>query len=226
MSEQEYVCEKCGGYFPETGFNRTDAGNRTKWCSQCLHEKREEKIAKRQEKTLDGIEAAAVKAFLRAASRGGENVPHVSELLERVMALFGGSGGFATTLAKQYFDAPAGSATRTKMLESIVKLTTSVSEQGASKKPLELWSDDELEDELDKRLNQIASVRIYDAASETICLPGVDAESGGEHDEIPAGAVDRASEGDREAFRETSSASKNRPSVTQVDENGSSPRDR
>jgi len=197
MSEQEYQCEQCGGYFPESGFNRTEAGNRTKWCTACLHAKRETAIAKRQEKTLDEIEAASVKAFLKAASRGGENVPHVSELLERVMALFGGSGGFASTLTKQYFDAPPGSATRTKMLESIVKLTTSVSEQGASKKPLELWSDAELEDELDKRLGQIAStIRIYDATPETLRLPEANADDGGEHDEIPAGAVDRAAERD------------------------------
>lgn len=192
----EHVCTQCGGTFPESGFGKTDAGHRTKWCTRCLHEKREEKIAKRQERTLDEIEAAALKVFTKAAATGGENVPHVSELLERVMQLFGGSGGFATTLAKQYFDAAPGSATRTKMLESIVKLTTSVSEQGASKKPLELWSDSELEDELDKRLGQIAStIRIYDSPPETLRLPEANADDGGEHHEIPEEAASGDSEG-------------------------------
>ena len=43
------------------------------------------------------------------------------------------------------------------MLEAITKLTVQTSEMGASKKPLELWTDDELEEELDKRLEGIAA---------------------------------------------------------------------
>ena len=118
----------------------------------------------REERTLAGIEEQARRLFTRGASRGGENVPHVSEVLERVMTLFGGSGGFASMLVKQYYDAPPGSATRTKMLEAITKLTVQTSEMGASKKPLELWTDDELEEELDKRLETIAaSYQVVDA---------------------------------------------------------------
>ena len=48
------------------------------------------------------------------------------------MTLFGGSGGFASMLVKQYYDAPPGSATRTKMLEAITKLTVQTSEMAAS----------------------------------------------------------------------------------------------
>ena len=43
------------------------------------------------------------------------------------------------------------------MLEAVTKLTVQTSEMGASKKPLELWTDDELEEELDKRLEGIAA---------------------------------------------------------------------
>jgi hypothetical protein len=117
----------------------------------------QQRVAKKEEQTLAGIEEQARRLFTRGASRGGENVPHVSEVLERVMTLFGGSGGFASMLVKQYYDAPPGSATRTKMLEAITKLTVQTSEMGASKKPLELWTDDELEEELDKRLEGIAA---------------------------------------------------------------------
>lgn len=191
----EHVCTQCGGTFPESGFGKTDAGNRTKRCTRCLHESREESIAKRQERTLDEIEKAALKVFTRGASTGGENVPHVSELLERVMTLFGGSGGFASTLVKQYFDSAPGSANRTKMLEAITKLTVNVSEQGASKKPLELWSDDELEEELDKRLQGIAStIRIYDAAPEPLRLSAADADHE-DGDAVSTGSVTGDSEG-------------------------------
>ena len=140
------VCQKCGG---ETQGQPV--------CPECTRLKRNEKIVAREEQTLAGIEEQARRLFTRGASRGGENVPHVSEVLERVMTLFGGSGGFASMLVKQYYDAPPGSATRTKMLEAITKLTVQTSEMGASKKPLELWTDDELEEELDKRLEGIAA---------------------------------------------------------------------
>ena len=140
------VCQKCGG---ETQGQPV--------CPECTRLKRNEKIVAREEQTLAGIEEQARQLFTRGASRGGENVPHVSEVLERVMTLFGGSGGFASMLVKQYYDAPPGSVTRTKMLEAITKLTVQTSEMGASKKPLELWTDDELEEELDKRLEGIAA---------------------------------------------------------------------
>ena len=145
MAEQ--VCGKCG----------VTHNSRTSTCPECLRTMAQDRVVKKEEATLAGIEEQARRLFTRGASRGGENVPHVSEVLERVMTLFGGSGGFASMLVKQYYDAPPGSATRTKMLEAITKLTVQTSEMGASKKPLELWSDDELEEELDKRLEGIAA---------------------------------------------------------------------
>ena len=144
---EEKVCGQCGGTH----------NSRTATCPECLRTNAQKRVVQREEATLAGIEEQARRLFTRGASRGGENVPHVSEVLERVMTLFGGSGGFASMLVKQYYDAPPGSATRTKMLEAITKLTVQTSEMGASKKPLELWTDDELEEELDKRLEGIAA---------------------------------------------------------------------
>lgn len=143
----EQVCKQCGGAH----------NSRTSTCPECLRTMAQDRVVSKEEKTLAGIEEQARLLFTRGASRGGENVPHVSEVLERIMTLFGGSGGFASMLVKQYYDAPPGSATRTKMLEAITKLTVQTSEMGASKKPLELWTDDELEYELDKRLEGIAT---------------------------------------------------------------------
>ena len=166
------VCHQCGGTFPAEQFGRTETGGLTKWCNGCRQERQAGRAIKRQEKTLDDIEKAALQVFTRGAATGGENVPHVSELLERTMQLFGGSSGFASAIVKQFFDAAPGSATRTKLLETITKLTVNVSEQGASKKPLELWTDEELEAELDQRLTSIASsFRVIEAAPERIAAP-------------------------------------------------------
>ena len=163
------VCHQCGGTFPAEQFGRTETGGLTKWCNGCRQERQAGRAIKRQEKTLDDIEKAALQVFTRGAATGGENVPHVSELLERTIQLFGGSNGFASAIVKQFFDAAPGSATRTKLLETITKLTVNVSEQGASKKPLELWTDEELEAELDQRLEKIASsFRVIEATPEHI----------------------------------------------------------
>ena len=186
MSEEK-VCEKCGGTFPVEQFGRTEAGNPTRWCSPCRQERQADRAIKRQEKTLDDIEKAALQVFTRGAATGGENVPHVSELLERTIQLFGGSSGFASAIVKQFFDAAPGSATRTKLLETITKLTVNVSEQGASKKPLELWTDEELEAELDQRLEKIASsFRVVEATSERIAAPDDEPEC----NELPEAAIE------------------------------------
>ena len=196
-------CNGCGAATPLDEFAITREGNRGTRCRTCRAAHQAKKAVKRQERTLDDIEKAAIDLFRKGASAGGENVPHVSEVLERVMTLFGGSGGFASAMVKQYFDAAPGSATRTKMLETITKLTAQASELGATKKPLEFWTDAELEEELDKRIAHVLPFRVLDHAekqtsrAEVVGLPGV-SESEGEPDdyEIPAEAVDGAASGD------------------------------
>lgn len=206
---QTKVCAGCGEEFPATvhHFKRTKAGGLTENCLECRRKKnRGQKIAKK-ERTLDDLEKGAAGAFLKAAASGGENIPHVSEVLERVMGYFGGSNGFAAMLMKQYFDSPPGSATRTRMLESILKLTVSVSESGAAKKPLELWTDEELEGELDKRIRGIAENygRVIDAqAQETwgfsAASPLISVEPGvsGSDQGDPGGAVHSVDRSDQD----------------------------
>ncbi len=89
---------------------------------------------------------------------GGANIPHPSEMLEVLMSYFGGVAGFANVYMKQYFDAPPGGAFRTKLLDTIVRLTSSNTAMGGAKKPLTLWSDEELDEELTKRLTEAAKI--------------------------------------------------------------------
>jgi len=146
---------------------------------------------------MESLEKESVSTFLKAASKGGENVPHISELLERTMTLFGGSGGFAQALVKQFFDATPGSAARTRILETLTKLTVQTSEMGASKKPLELWSDEELEGELNQRLETMAATwRVIDATPEQPELQRIESTpEPEEYDTIPEGSAPRDPEG-------------------------------
>ena len=187
------VCTECEKTLPIEEFELTEAGNRRERCVPCIKTRTKRLAQQRRERTMESLEEESVSTFLKAASKGGENVPHISELLERKMTLFGGSGGFAQALVKQFFDATPGSAARTRILETLTKLTVQTSEMGASKKPLELWSDDELEGELNKRLETMAATwRVIDATPEKPELHRLESTpEPEEYDTIPEGSASR-----------------------------------
>jgi hypothetical protein len=152
------TCTDCGQVSPETQdhFRKRKDGQWDVRCLVCRAKANRGKKKKQQASDMKAIEDGAVSTFLGSASRGGENIPHSSELLERLMDYFGGSSGFAAMMVKQYFDSPPGGSHRTKMLEGIMRLVTKNTELGGAKKPLNQWSDDEIEAELDARLRRIA----------------------------------------------------------------------
>lgn len=107
---------------------------------------------------MDRIERKAVDHMLASVAIGGSNIPHTAELLESIMHYFGGANGFASMLLKQYFESPPGSRIRTSVLEMIVRLASKNTEQGGAKKPIQLYSEEELEQEIDNRIRQVASL--------------------------------------------------------------------
>lgn len=156
-STPDTLCGDCGQTFPlsKDHFAVRRNGEWDTRCLACRARRNRGKKLKSKQKDMKAIETGAASAFVKAAARGGENIPHSSELLERVMEYFGGSSGFAAMLVKQYFDAPPGGSHRTKLLEGIVRLVTKNTELGGSKKPMTQWSDEELEAELDGRLRRL-----------------------------------------------------------------------
>lgn len=157
MSDEK-LCIDCGESFPlnTDHFRKKKTGQWDSRCVICRAKVNRGKKAKQKAGDMKAIEQGAMGAFLKAAQRGGENIPHSSELLERLMDYFGGSSGFAALMVKQYFDSPPGGAHRTKLLEGVVRLVTKNTELGGAKKPLMQWTDEEIEAELDQRLRRIA----------------------------------------------------------------------
>ena len=156
------TCAICGKDLPVDKKNfryrvQNGKGYYTAECLECIAEAKKISKAKkesRRQEALVEIEKAGVDVFLASANKGGANVPHTAEVVERVMSYFGGVGGFSSVLVKQYWDSDPGGSQRNKLLETITRLISKNVESGGAKKPLALWSEDELEDELNRRLHE------------------------------------------------------------------------
>jgi hypothetical protein len=202
---EERTCSICGNEFPldKEHFRwrvQDGKGYFTAECKYCISKEKKKarlRAKARQKAALDKIEAAGVDLFCASSLNGGSNIPHTAELVERVFGYFGGVGGFSSVLVKQYFDSPPGGTARNRLLETMCRLVTKNVESGGAKKPLQLWSEEELEQELSQRLNEAVSsfkgvtvdgkaqeVRRIEAAPESDASP--DSESRG-HDAVPAG---------------------------------------
>jgi hypothetical protein len=153
-------CEGCKQEIPLEDFEVTASGQTRSRCRDChaaRTEKAEEDKAKKKGPTIcdprmAAIEVDAVGNFCDMAKSGGNNIPHVAELVESLYARFGGVDGFGTLMAKQYFDSVPGGAHRTKILVSILQLTANNTAVGGAKKPLDLMTEEELTDELNRKI--------------------------------------------------------------------------
>jgi hypothetical protein len=199
-------CEECREtkalnqkYFPR------QLGCTTSYQNICLKCKK----AKKRKASLVKMENDALDKFSKSVLRGGSNIPHTAELLESIMNYFGGANGFSGLLMKQYFESPPGSRMRNSILEMVVRLASKNTEQGGAKKPIDLYSEEELESEIDKRLKQAVvtygKVRYIDAQAQEApnphsATPGITDSS--EHLGVPAGRTeDFAVRVEREADR-------------------------
>ena len=173
-----------------------------------------ERICRKCKKTLEAkakmqaLEAAAVEKFIEVGGTGGSDVPHTSEMLESMMRVFGGTNGFANLVAKQYFDCKPGSRLRNSTLEMVTRLATKNTEHGGAKKPMELMTEEELEEQITQRIQNAAlfqqSRRIINAAAES--TPARDLFVSDGRDQTVAGRVECETGGISEALPADASA--------------------
>lgn len=197
-------CDKCGTVKPldKKHFPHVPGGSHSfqKVCRKC-------KVLIRREKHLAKLEGKAVDHFIARTVSGGSNIPHTAELLESMMNYFGGANGFASVVMKQYFESPPGGRIRNSILEMVVRLATKNTEAGGAKKPIQLYSEDELENEINKRLEQAVLVyggkRYLNATTQDAAtFAGLPPADDPDHLVVPAGRTeDAASRVEREAHR-------------------------
>ena len=162
MSENPIkVCKQCAAELEYTELNFPMYHKTRARCIKCvtarkraIHEKkkvhRASVVAKTEEQILD--------TFCKEVKhrRGGSKIPHSAELLESSMALIGGVDGLSALIVKQMLESKPGGAIRNKCLELLTRLVTTNTELQGSAKNLELWQEEELEAELNKRLIEAA----------------------------------------------------------------------
>ena len=196
-------CDKCGNVYDMTNkhFPRVPGTQNTfqTTCRKC-------KAEIRRRKKLDKVERCAVDVYIGRVLSGGANVPHTAEMLESIMHYFGGVNGFASMAMKQYWDSAPGSRMRSSLLEMVVRLATKNTEQGGAKKPIQLYSEEELENEINKRLEQAVLTyggkRYLNAPQEETAPAGLPIANGPEHIVLPEGRTeDLAVRVEREAHR-------------------------
>jgi hypothetical protein len=160
--DQYRVCQVCGVSKPLSGeyYKKTDGGfyARCRTCHKADCKARKEAKAARRSEALAKVEADGVDFWLSQVKAGGSNIPHSAEVVERVIEYFGGTSGFSAMLVKQYYDAAPGGSTRSRLLETICRLVAKNTDQGGAKRPLSMWSEDELEQELQERLTAAARI--------------------------------------------------------------------
>lgn len=155
MNPGEKACAECGEVRPNDPMHFPMYRKQCSACLACVtkaRRRKQEEKAEYRARRLSRMEGKAADLLIKAQAAGGGNIPHSAELLEQLMVFFGGVNGFSSMLLKQYLDAKPGSPTRTRMLEMITRLVTANAALGGSKKPLTMWSEDELNEELDARL--------------------------------------------------------------------------
>ena len=152
------TCVKCAGEFADEPENFPPSKKYgAALCAACFTSKRRAmrvKDKERKKALLRKVEQAGVTLFVESAKSGGSNIPHSAEVIERIFQYFGGVGGFSSIVVKQYYDSPPGGSARNRLIETLVRLVSKNVELGGAKKPLTLWSEEELEKELETRFNE------------------------------------------------------------------------
>lgn len=121
-------------------------------CRTCRSEQRKQERKGDIDERLQALDKAALNMIQMVANHDFSRVPHVAEVFECLMRVFGGPQGFAEHYMGTYLSAKPGSQQRIKLLSTVTMLANQATQSGAVQVPKEYLSDEDLERELQKRL--------------------------------------------------------------------------
>jgi hypothetical protein len=188
------TCQTCGTEYPD-GKQHFPSKKSPSLCRLCVRKRKSElkrRAAGRRQQMLAKIEQAGIDLYGKASVVGGSNIPHSAEVLERVFQYFGGVAGFSSIMVKQYWDSPPGGSARNRLLETIVRLVSKNVEQGGAKRPLTLWTEEELEAELNARFQEaLTSYKGITVDAKALPSPEAEAPTGDPLASQPDGVPER-----------------------------------
>lgn len=158
---REAMCTQCMKTLPQTpSYFHKDASTESGYkevCIDCRKKKQEKEHNEELVSKVEALDKGALRFLDIATQRDANRVPHLAELFEQMMHVFGGADGLAKHYLSNYLAAPAGGQVRQRMLDRLIGMGQKVSELGAAQVPLDLIPEDELEKEVQERILSIAN---------------------------------------------------------------------
>ena len=155
------ICKQCAESFEDDALNFPMYNKSRSRCLKCVTARkraRKEKQKQYRATVVAQTEEKILDTFCKEVKRkgGGSRIPHSAELLESAMTLIGGVDGLSALIVKQMLQAKEGGAIRNKCLELLTRLVTTNTELEGNAKNLELWQEEEIQAELDRKLKEAA----------------------------------------------------------------------
>lgn len=164
------TCIRCGVEKPETDeyYDRDESkesGFRAT-CKDCRAEARRLANIKKTQlpEMIEQLDARAMDLIV-ALSDSKLNInllPHIANVVEDLMAVFGGTAGLAQRMMANYIAAPAGSQTRQRYESMVMKAIDKMNDAGVGQKPVESMSDEELQKLWDQHAKRVVA-KVTDA---------------------------------------------------------------
>lgn len=169
MTEPQIVetqkCPICKRNVPPAQF-RSDAGGKITICKSC---DRHSKAMVRQHindvvKQADELQMQVLSEMATEDDEIPDEIPDLGTFVSTMVRAFGGMRGLAIQNAATFLKATPGGAIRQRMLADLGKHVAKASELGYAKTPLEMMSDEELEQIIEERAKR--TLRLVDGSEE------------------------------------------------------------
>lgn len=158
--DETKLCSTCQMNLPRTASyydrdNHSPDGYRA-MCKQCRAEKSREDELREISERVERLDEATARVLDVILSDNYTPLPHVGEVYQSLIGVFGGAQGYAQHFMANYLMAKPGSSTRQKQLDTILRMSMKATELGAAKKPLEMMSEEELEKLAKEQIKRLA----------------------------------------------------------------------
>lgn len=137
------LCDTCGVIRRCSDYD----DQRAKTCRFCMVRQKEMIEVQEVDARIKRLDEQSLRLLEELIDRpvGSVRSPHLANVLEDVIQVWGGSEGYARHIFAQYLAAKPGSPTRMRCLELLERFIKAASTEGFIERPLSSMTDDEVE---------------------------------------------------------------------------------